>query len=141
MGIREDFVKFLNSNNLVVLAIAFVVGTAVAAVVTALVTDLVTPLIGALIHVDFSQWRYTLNGSVFLQGAFVNSLIDFLVVLSVVFFVIALPYQRYQARKNANAPATTRACPECLTQIPVAAKRCSACTSPVPPVPAPKPSP
>ncbi len=136
--IREDFGKFIRQGNLVQLAIAFVIGAAFAAVVTALVSDLITPLIGVAIKVDFSEWRYTVNGSVFMQGAFLNAIISFVVVAVVVFFLIALPYQRYQDRKAAKAaaaPPTTRPCPECLTNIPLAAKRCSACTSPVTPMP------
>ncbi|HTT26422.1 MAG TPA: MscL family protein [Thermoplasmata archaeon] len=136
-SIKDDFVKFINQGNLIQLAIAFVIGAAFAAVVTALVGDLVTPLIGAAIKVNFSDWKYTLNGSVFMQGAFLNSLISFLTIAVVVFFLIALPYQRWKDRQAAKVPpaaATTRACPECLSQIPLAAKRCSFCTSPVTPV-------
>jgi large conductance mechanosensitive channel len=135
--IREDFGKFIRQGNLVQLAIAFVIGAAFAAVVTALVSDLVTPLIGLAGHFDFSSWPYKVNGSVFMQGAFLNALITFVVVAVVIFFAIALPYQRYldrKAAKAAKAAPTTRPCPECLTNIPIAAKRCSACTSPVPPV-------
>ncbi len=135
--IREDFGKFIRQGNLVQLAIAFVIGAAFAAVVTALVSDLVTPLIGLAGHFDFSSWQYKVNGSVLMQGAFLNALITFVVVAVVIFFAIALPYQRYldrKAAKAAKAAPTTRPCPECLTNIPIAAKRCSACTSPVPPV-------
>jgi large conductance mechanosensitive channel len=134
--IREDFGKFIRQGNLVQLAVAFVMGAAFAAVVTALVADIITPLIGVAGKFDFSTWKYSINGSTFMQGAFLNSLITFIVVALVVFFAIALPYQRYMDRKAARAPKaapTTRACPECLTQIPLAAKRCSACTSTVVP--------
>lgn len=134
--IREDFGKFLRQGNLVQLAIAFVIGAAFAALVNALVNDIFTPLIGVAGHFDFSSWQYQLNGSTFKQGAFLNAVISFVIVAIVVFFAIALPYQRYQDRKAARVPKaapTTRACPECLTQIPLAAKRCSACGSPVSP--------
>jgi large conductance mechanosensitive channel len=135
--VREDFVAFINQGNLVQLAIAFVIGAAFSAVVTALVTDLFTPLIGVAGHIDFSAWVYTLNGSTFFQGLFLNALIAFVTVVLVVFFAIALPYQRHKdkvAAAAAAAPPTTRACPECLSQIPIAAHRCSFCTSVVPPV-------
>lgn len=135
--IREDFSKFVQKGNLVQLAIAFVVGAAFSALVTALVADIFTPLIGVAGKFNFSEWVYTLNGSTFQQGAFLNSVISFVIVVVIVFFAIALPYQRYQDRKAAKAAKaapTTRPCPECLTDIPLAAKRCSACTSPVPPV-------
>ena len=136
-SIREDFGKFIRQGNLVQLAIAFVMGAAFSALVTALVADIFTPLIGVAGRFDFSSWRYTLNHSTFQQGAFINAAISFITVAVVVFFAIALPYQRYVDRKAAKAPkapATTRPCPECLSSIPFAAKRCSFCASPVTPV-------
>jgi large conductance mechanosensitive channel len=139
-SIREDFGKFVRQGNLVQLAIAFVMGAAFSALVTALVGDLFTPLIGVAGHFDFSSWKYSVNGSTFEQGAFLNSLITFVTIAVVVFFAIALPYQRYldrQAAKKAAAAPATRPCPECLSQIPLAAKRCAFCTSPVTPVDAP----
>jgi large conductance mechanosensitive channel len=135
--IREDFGNFLRRGNLVQLAIAFVMGAAFSALVTALVADIITPLIGVAGKFDFSSWTYNLNGSLFQQGPFLNTLISFITIALVVFFLIALPYQRHEDRKAARAakaPPTTRECPECLSTIPIAAKRCSFCTSPVPPV-------
>jgi len=139
-SIREDFGKFIRQGNLVQLAIAFVMGAAFSALVTALVADLFTPLIGVAGRFDFSSWRFSFNHSTFQQGAFINAAISFITVSVVVFFAIALPYQRYVDRKAAKAPkaaVTTRECPECLSTIPIAAKRCSACASPVAPVSAP----
>lgn len=136
-SIREDFGKFIARGNLVQLAIAFVMGAAFSALVTALVADIITPLIGVAGKFNFSNWVFHLNGSEFFQGAFLNTLISFVTIAIVVFFLIALPYQRYtdrKAAKAATAPPTTRPCPECLSTIPIAAKRCSFCTSPVPPV-------
>ena len=136
-SIREDFGKFVRQGNLVQLAIAFVMGAAFSALVTALVSDIFTPLIGVAGHFDFSSWKYTVRNSTFQQGAFINSVIAFVLVAVVVFFAIALPYQRYVDRKAARAPkapVTTRPCPECLSNIPMAAKRCSFCASPVTPV-------
>lgn len=129
MTIRDDFVKFVKQNNLVSLAIAFVIGGAVTALITALVTDLITPAVGVFLHVNFSSWSFTVNGSTFLQGAFVNAVVSFIIILLVVFFLIALPYQRWQNALAAKAVATQKACPECTTQIPIAAKRCPACTA------------
>jgi large conductance mechanosensitive channel len=143
-SIREDFVTFITKGNLIQLAVAFVIGAAFSALITGMVADLFTPLIGVVLKVDFSAWVYTLNGSVFMQGAFLNSLISFITIALVVFFAIALPYQRYMDRKAAKAPAataTTRPCPECLSAIPLAARRCSFCTSVVTPVPAPAATP
>jgi len=144
-SIREDFKTFISRGNLVQLAIAFVMGAAFSALVTALVADVFTPLIGVAGHFDFSTWIYTVNGSTFMQGAFLNALIAFTTIVLVIFFAVALPYQRYmdrQAAKKAAAAPTTRACPECLSQIPLAAHRCSFCTSVVPPadLPAAKPA-
>jgi large conductance mechanosensitive channel len=136
-SIREEFTKFIERGNLVQLAIAFVMGAAFSALVTAMVADLITPLIGVAGKFDFSTWVYSLNGSTFMQGAFLNALISFITIALVVFFLIALPYQRHVDRKAAKAPkpaVTTRPCPECLTEIPLAAKRCSACTSMVAPL-------
>jgi len=136
-SIREDFKKFIERGNLVQLAIAFVMGAAFSALVTALVADLFTPLIGVAGHFNFSSWTYTINHSTFQQGAFLNAVISFVTIAVVVFFAIALPYQRWvdrQAAKAPKGPPTTRECPECLSTIPIAAKRCSSCTSTVSPV-------
>jgi len=136
-SIREEFGKFIARGNLVQLAVAFVMGAAFATLVAALVADIITPLIGVAGRFDFSSWNTSVNGSVFQQGAFLNSLISFITIALVVFFLIALPYQRYTDRKAAKAAAaapSTRACPECLSTIPIGAKRCSFCTSTVPPV-------
>ena len=133
--VREDFKAFITRGNLVQLAIAFVIGAAFSALVTALVTDVFTPVIGIAGKFDFSEWRYTVNGSAILQGAFINAVIAFAIVTLVVFFAIALPYQRYQDRQAAKAKAaapTTKACSECLSNIPLGAKRCAFCASPQP---------
>lgn len=137
MGIRQDFSQFVKEGNLVGLAIAFVLGVATAALFTALTADILTPIIGALFHVDFSAWTYTVNGSTFMQGAFLNSVITFILIFLVLFFAIGLPYVRWQNKQAAIAAAKMRTCPECQTSIPILAKRCAACGQPVPPVPAP----
>jgi large conductance mechanosensitive channel len=137
MGVKADFVKFLNQGNFVTLAVAFVVATALNAVVQALVADIITPMIGVVLKVNFATWTYTLNGSTFMQGDLVNKLIGFLIDIVVVFFAIVEPMEKYQARqaaKAAAAPPTTRACPECQSQVPIAATRCAFCTQPLPPV-------
>jgi large conductance mechanosensitive channel len=136
-SIKDDFVAFINKGNLVQLAVAFVMGAAFSGLVTALVDDIFTPLIGMAGKFDFAAWSFTYRHSTILQGDFLDSLISFITISLVVFFVIALPYQRWtdrQAAKKAAAAPTTRACPECLSQIPLAAKRCSFCTSVVTPV-------
>ena len=133
-SIREDFVKFINKGNLIQLAIAFVMGAAFTVLITALVSDIFTPLIGVAGNFDFAAWTYTVRGSTFMQGLFLNALIAFITIALVVFFVIALPYQRWTDRQAAKAAATTRPCPECLSNIPLAAKRCAFCTASVTPV-------
>jgi large conductance mechanosensitive channel len=136
-SIREDFKAFITRGNLVQLAIAFVMGAAFTALVTALVADIFTPLIGAAGNVNFNSWEVPVGKSILLPGAFFDALISFVIIALVVFFIIALPYQRWQDRQAAKAPKatpTTRPCPECLTQIPLAAKRCSACATAVTPV-------
>ncbi|HTS33150.1 MAG TPA: MscL family protein [Thermoplasmata archaeon] len=135
-SIKADFVAFISKGNLIQLAVAFVMGAAFSALVTALVADIFTPLIGVAGKFNFASWVLTINGSTIMQGAFLNSLIAFITISLVVFFVIALPYQRWSDRQAAKKPAaapTTRACPECLSQIPLAARRCSFCTSVVTP--------
>ncbi|MGD0257358.1 MAG: MscL family protein [Thermoplasmata archaeon] len=138
MGVWADFKKFLITGNLVTMAIAFVVGLAIVALITALVTDIINPLIGAAGHVNFAQLGIlTINGSPLLGGAFLGAVITFAVLMLVVFFMIAYPYEKYQARQAARAAAaapTTRECPACCNQIPVKATRCGFCTSTVTPV-------
>jgi large conductance mechanosensitive channel len=141
MGVGAAFKKFLLSGSLIAMAVAFVVGLAIVALITALVTDIIDPLIGAAGHVNFaSLWIVNINGSYLLGGSFLGAVITFFILMVVVFFLIAYPYQAYQDRKNAKAAPTTRECPECCNQIPVKATRCGFCTStvaPVPPAPAP----
>jgi large conductance mechanosensitive channel len=140
MSIKADFEKFIKQGNLVQMAVAFVMGVAFAALVTALVADVFTPLIGVAGNFNFATWSTTIRGSTFQQGAFINEVIAFVLLVVVLFFVIALPYQRYKDRQDAKAAATTKTCPECLSTIPIDAKRCSACTMPVPPAEAKPPA-
>ena len=119
------------------MAVAFVVGLAIVALIGAIVADIIGPLIAAAIHVDFSQLGVlTINNSGLLFGALLGALINFIVLMAVVFFLIAYPYQKYQDRQKAKLAAvapTTRECPMCMNQIPVKASRCGFCTSTVTP--------
>ncbi|HXQ49411.1 MAG TPA: MscL family protein [Thermoplasmata archaeon] len=137
MGVFEDFKKFLVTGNLITLAVAFVVGLAIVALIGALVTDIINPLIGAAGHINFAQLGIlTVNGSPILGGALLGALVNFLVLMVVVFFLIAYPYQKHEERKAArtkSAAPTTRECPACCNQIPVKATRCGFCTSTVTP--------
>ncbi len=117
------------------LAVAVVIGAAFGRVVAALVEDLVTPIVAAIVRApDFSALKFTVNGSIFKVGDFINALISFLLIGAAVYFFIILPVNSLTARlRRGEAPPdpTTKKCPECLTEIPIAARRCSACASPV----------
>lgn len=131
----KGFKLFLLRGNVIDLAVAVVIGVAFGAVVTALVKDLITPLIAAIGgKPDFSAIQFTINGSKFLIGDFVNAVISFLMVAAAVYFLIVAPMNALMARiHRGEAPPdpTTKKCSECLSEIPIAAKRCSQCTSPV----------
>lgn len=132
----SGFKKFLLRGNLIDLAIAVVIGAAFGAVVTALVKDLITPLIAAIGgKPDFSALFFTINGSKFLYGDFINALIAFVIIAAVVYYLVFLPVNALMERlkPDAPAPAPTRKCPECLSDIPQAARRCAFCASDVVP--------
>ena len=127
----KEFREFILRGNLVDLAVAVVIGTAFAAVIAALVADLVTPLIAAIGgNPDFSGLSFTINGSVFRYGHFLNALLTFLIIAAVVFFLVIKPVNALLARRRTEPPTDepTRDCPECLSEIPVAARRCAFCT-------------
>jgi large conductance mechanosensitive channel len=133
----KGFKEFLFRGNVVDLAVAVVIGAAFGAVVTALVKDLLTPLIAALVgKPDFSALTFTVNASKFLYGDFINAVVSFILVGAAIYFFIVVPMKVISARMNkpaAPAPPTTRACPECLMDIPVKARRCGHCTTAVTP--------
>jgi large conductance mechanosensitive channel len=132
----KEFKEFLLRGNLVDMAVGVVIGVAFAAVVTALVTDLITPLIAAIGgNPDFSSLSFTINGSHFLYGSFLNSLISFVVIAAVVFYLVLKPVNGLMAARRTEPPvaASTRPCPECLSEIPAAARRCAFCTAEVQP--------
>lgn len=129
-GLLKEFRDFLMRGNVVDLAVAVVIGAAFGAVVTALVENLLTPLIAAIFgEPDFSELTFTINGSVFSYGVFINALITFVLVAAAVFFVIVKPYNHYRVRQEAKLEAVTKTCPECASEIPVAASRCAFCTT------------
>jgi large conductance mechanosensitive channel len=133
-GAMTDFKEFLLRGNLVEIAVGIVIGVAFGAVVTALVSDLITPLIAAIGgNPDFSGLSFTINKSHFLYGAFINSLIAFVVIAAVVFFFVVKPVNalmnRYKTEPAVDTP--TQTCPHCLSEIPVGASRCAFCTQEV----------
>jgi large conductance mechanosensitive channel len=114
------------------LAIAVVIGGAFGALVSALVKDLLTPLIAAIFgKPSFESLVLTINGSHLLYGDFLNAIITFLCVAAAVYYAVVLPAQKLAAWRNRNAQETptTRVCPECLSTIPLAARRCMYCTT------------
>jgi large conductance mechanosensitive channel len=130
--VLKEFKQFILRGNLVDLAVAVVVGVAFGAVVSSLVKDLITPLIAAIGgKPNFANLRFTVNGSTFYYGNFFNALVSFLIIAAVVFFLVIVPVNHLLKRMGA-APAEEpqrRPCPECLTEIPEAARRCPACTT------------
>jgi large conductance mechanosensitive channel len=130
----HDFREFILRGNLVDLAVAVVLGTAFAAVVAALVADIVTPLIAAIAgQPDFGGLTFTIHKSHFLYGAFLNALITFVSVAAVLFFFVVKPVNALMNRYKPEPAVeeTTRECPECLSSIPKAARRCAFCTAEV----------
>ncbi len=132
----SDFKKFILRGNVVDLAVAVVVGVAFTAVVTAFVTDLITPLIAAIFgKPDFSQLKFTVHNSTFKYGSFINALLSFLIIATIVFFAVVVPLNALMRKLNVmpkeEPEPETRPCPECLSDIPVEARRCAFCTSEV----------
>lgn len=131
----KGFRAFLLRGNVVDLAIAVVIGIAFGVVITAFVKDLVTPLIAALGgKPDFAGLYFTINNSKFLYGDFINALIAFLIIAAVIYFFVVLPINGLIARSRKEPPAdpTTKKCTECLSEIPIGAKRCAFCAEPQP---------
>ena len=129
-----EFKQFLFRGNIVDLAVAFVIGLAFVAVVNSLVADLLTPVIAAIVgKPDFSALTFTINDSQFRYGSFINAVISFVSVAAVVFFAIVKPMTVLNARKPADGEPAVRECPECLSAIPAAARRCAQCGSEVTP--------
>ncbi|HUC25722.1 MAG TPA: large conductance mechanosensitive channel protein MscL [Streptosporangiaceae bacterium] len=135
----SGFRNFLMRGNIIDLAVAVVMGVAFNAIVQALVKDMITPLIATLIgnRINFNGLSFYIHGSKFTYGAVINAAVSFLVIAAVVYWLIVAPATKVTALANRNKAATDRPCPECLSTIPVAAKRCMYCTSEVPPVPTP----
>ena len=126
----KEFKQFLLRGNVVDLAVGVVIGAAFGTVVTALVADLLTPLISAIAKVpDFSNVAFTVNGSRFMIGHFINALISFILVAAAIFFFVVKPMNMLVERSRKGPPAdpTTKKCKECLSEIPLEAKRCSHC--------------
>jgi len=131
--VLKGFKEFLFRGNVVDLAVAVVIGAAFGAVVTALVKDLLTPLIAAIFgKPDFSALTFEVNNSKFLYGDFLNAVVSFLMIAAAIYFFVVVPMNAITRRlRTGGAPPApdTRPCPECLSTIPTAAKRCAHCTA------------
>lgn len=130
----RGFRTFLMRGNLVDLAVAFVVGAAFAS----LVKDFVTSFIGPLLAVfggkpDFTRLAFTVNGTRFPYGIFLTSAVAFLITSAIVYFIVVMPVTRFLAYLDRNKEASERDCPECMSAIPVTARRCKFCTAQIVP--------
>ena len=135
-AVLKEFRDFVMRGNVVDLAVAVVIGAAFGAVVNAVVEDLITPLIAAVGgKSDFASLSFTINDSEFRYGDLINKLLTFVIVAAVVFFLVVKPLNALMARLRPERPVDrpTRACPECLSDIPHAARRCAFCTAEVAP--------
>lgn len=129
----KGFRQFIMRGNVMDLAVAVVIGAAFGAVVTSFVTNILNPLIAAIVgKPDFSAFTATVNGGVIQYGLFLNALISFLLVAAAVYFFMVAPMNAWKARQARGAAPpdpTTKKCPECMSEIPIAANRCAFCTS------------
>ena len=127
----KDFKAFLLRGNLVDMAVGIVIGVAFVALVNAFVGDIITPIIGAIGgKTDFGSLSFTINGSVFRYGDFINYVVSFVVIAAVIFFLVVKPVNALMARRKTEPPVdeTVKSCPHCLSSIPAAASVCSFCT-------------
>jgi len=131
----KGFKQFLLRGNVVDLAVGVVIGAAFGTVVNAMVKGLLTPFIAAVVkQPDFSAISFTIRGSKFLVGDFVNSVVSFVIIAAAVYFVVVLPMNALMARVHREekpVQPSTKKCPECLSEIPIEARRCAHCTQPV----------
>jgi large conductance mechanosensitive channel len=137
MPMLSEFKQFILRGNVIDLAVAVVIGAAFGAIVTSLVTNIITPIIAAIFgQPDFSGLSFTLNGSEILYGAFLNSVIGFLIIATVIFFAVVKPMNAIMTRMRTEPTPDplTRKCPYCLSEIQIGATRCAFCTQEVEPI-------
>lgn len=131
----SGFKQFILRGNVVDMSVGVVVGAAFGSVVTAMTKDLLTPLIGAIIKMpNFSNIKFNVHNSEFLLGDFINAAIAFLLIAAAVYFFVVLPINWLVARMHKDdkpASPTTKKCPECLSEIPIDARRCAHCAQPL----------
>jgi large conductance mechanosensitive channel len=132
LSLAREFKQFLTRGNVVDLAVAVVIGAAFGALIASFVENLLTPLIAAIFgEPDFSALTFTINGSVFRYGAFINAVITFLTVAAAIFFFVVRPVNALASRAQSEPPAdpASKKCPECLSEVPLEARRCAFCTT------------
>ncbi len=130
----KEFRDFLFRGNVIDLAVAFVIGAAFAAIIKSFVDNLLTPLIGLLGIPDMSTWSLTVGSSQLMYGLFLQDVVYFILVAAALFFFLIKPRNAMESRRQQGedeAP-TTKTCPFCATEIPLAATRCPNCTQPLP---------
>ncbi len=128
----KGFKQFIMRGNIVDLAVAVVIGGAFGMIVNALVKDLIPPLIAALGgKPDFSGIFFTINNSKFMVGDFLNALTSFLIISAVIYFFVVIPMNKLmeKVKRGEKVDPTEKICPECLSMIPIKARRCKFCTS------------
>ena len=134
-NILSGFRAFIMRGNLIDLAVALVIGLAFVAVINSLVTNMITPIVALILgEPSLNSLDFEINDAVFFYGAFVDDFIQFVAVAAAVYFFVVMPYNAMSARikrGEADPDATTKACPECLSNIPVEAHRCAFCAQPV----------
>lgn len=131
----KGFRDFILRGNVAALAVAFVIGGAFGALVQGFVKDFVTPLIAIPGNgQEFANSTFKIGNGIFHWGDFVNLVLAFIVIAAAIYFLLVVPMQKFEARRAGPAEVTTRECPECLSNIPRAARRCAFCTATVPPV-------
>jgi large conductance mechanosensitive channel len=134
-NILSGFQAFIMRGNLIDLAVAIVIGLAFVAVVNSLVSNLITPIVAMIVgETSLRTLDFEINDAIFFYGAFLDDVVQFVAVAAAVYFFVVVPYNAMSARMKRGEPeanATTRACPECLSSIPVEARRCAFCAQPV----------
>ena len=130
--VLSGFKQFILRGNVVDLAVGVIIGASFGAVVNSIVKDLLTPLIAAVwSQPDLSALFFTVRGSKIMYGGFLNALLSFFIQAAAIYFAIVLPVNSFMTRVKKSPDPTTKKCPECLSEIPLEAKRCKQCGQPV----------
>ncbi len=134
MSTATEFRDFILRGNVVDLAVGVVIGAAFGGIVKAFVADIITPLIGLPGKHDLSGYKYTLHGQTFQFGDLLNTIISFVTIAAVVFFLVVKPVNHLMSLRKTEPPVepVTRECPYCVSSIPRQATRCAFCTADVP---------